>query len=52
MYGTDVVIESSCRRCGAEVAVHTVEQGTVMAEGRPNGAMVWYDLAYWMRSDG
>jgi hypothetical protein len=46
MYGTDVIIESSCRRCRAEVAIHTAEQGTVMAEGRPSGAMVWYDLAY------
>jgi len=46
MYGTDVSIASSCRRCRAAVDVRTGEQGTTIAEARPSGVMIWYDLAY------
>ena len=46
MYGTDSFVRSSCRRCGAAVSVRTDKQGTAIADARPSGVMVWYDLAY------
>ncbi|HVH84446.1 MAG TPA: alkylmercury lyase family protein [Steroidobacteraceae bacterium] len=46
MYRADVVIESSCRSCGADITVRTAQDGTALAAAQPAGVMVWYDLAY------
>lgn len=46
MYRTDVVIESSCRSCSADITVRTAQHGTALADARPDGAMAWYDMAY------
>jgi alkylmercury lyase len=46
IYGTDVLVESSCRRCRTAVRVCTGKQGTAIADARPSAVMVWYDLAY------
>jgi hypothetical protein len=46
MFGTDVVIESSCRACGGGIEVVTAQGGKSMSYARPIDAVVWYDLAY------
>jgi hypothetical protein len=46
MFGTDVVIESSCRVCGAGIEIGTAEGGKSLSYARPIDAAVWYDLAY------
>jgi hypothetical protein len=46
MFGTDVVIESSCRVCGGGIEIGTARNGKVLSHARPVGAVVWYDLAY------
>jgi hypothetical protein len=46
MFGTDVVIESSCRVCGAGIEIGTAQDGKSLSYARPVEAVVWYDLAY------
>lgn len=44
MYGRDMEIESSCKLCGAPVAVTTSGQGTALDQAVPPEALVWMDL--------
>ena len=46
MFGTDVVIESSCRVCGGGIEIGTAQGGKSLSYARPVDAAVWYDLAY------
>src|SRR5215470_3843450 len=46
MFGTDVVIESSCRVCGAAIEIGTAQDGKSLSYAQPVNAVVWYDLAY------
>jgi hypothetical protein len=46
MFGTDVVIESSCRACGKRIEIGTAQGGKSLSHARPADAVVWYDLAY------
>jgi hypothetical protein len=46
MFGTDVVIESSCRVCGAGIEIGTAQDGKSLSYAQPVNAVVWYDLAY------
>jgi hypothetical protein len=46
MFGTDVVIESSCRTCGGGIEISTAQGGKSLSYARPVNAVVWYDLAY------
>src|SRR5215472_4867220 len=46
MFGTDVVIESSCRVCGASIEIGTAQDGKSLSYAQPVNAVVWYDLAY------
>jgi hypothetical protein len=45
MFGTDVVIESSCRVCGG-IEIGTAQSGKSLNYARPVNAVVWYDLIY------
>jgi alkylmercury lyase len=46
MFGTDVVIESSCRACGKQIEIGTAQSGKSLSHACPADAVVWYDLAY------
>jgi len=46
MFGTDVVVESSCRVCGGGIEIGTAQRGKSLSYARPVDAVVWYDLAY------
>jgi len=46
MFGTDVVIESSCRVCGGGIEIGTAQRGKSLSYARPVNPVVWYDLAY------
>jgi alkylmercury lyase len=46
MFGTDVVIESSCRACAKRIEIGTAQGGKSLSHARPGNAVVWYDLAY------
>lgn len=46
MYGTDAVIESSCRECGKPVRITTRETGNVLGEVSPTEAVVWSGIRY------
>ena len=46
MFGTDVVIESSCRVSGGGIEIGTAQGGKSLSYARPVDAVVWYDLAY------
>src|SRR6516164_278418 len=46
MFGTDVVIESSCRVCGAGIEICTAQAGKSLRYAQPVDPVVWYDLAY------
>src|SRR6266446_873671 len=46
MFGTDVVIESSCRACGKRIEIGTAQGGKSLSHARRADAVVWYDLAY------
>ena len=46
MFGTDVVVKSSCRVCGARIEIGTAQAGKSLSYARPVDALVWYDLAY------
>lgn len=46
MYGTDAVVESSCRECGKPVRVTTRQVGNVLGEVSPTDAVVWSGIRY------
>jgi len=46
MFGSDVVIESSCRVCGGDIQIGTAQGGKSLSHARPVDAVVWYDLGY------
>lgn len=46
MYGTDIVVRSACRSCGAAIRVATADAGRALAETAPGRALVWYDFSY------
>ena len=46
MFGTDVVIESSCRVCGGGIEIGTAQGGKSLSYARPVDVVVWYDLVY------
>lgn len=46
MLGTDVVIESACRSCGAPIHIQTHNKGAVLADHSPRDAVVWTGIQY------
>jgi alkylmercury lyase len=44
MCGRDVTIASSCRSCGTEIWIETVDHGRRLRHVSPPGAVVWYDF--------
>jgi len=46
MLGTDVVIESACRSCGAPIHIETRDKGMTLADHSPRGAVVWTGIQY------
>jgi hypothetical protein len=46
MFGTDVVIGSSCRACGGGIEVATSQGGKSLSYALSVDAVVWFDLAY------
>lgn len=46
MVGRDIVIESSCRSCGAPIHIETQDDGTALKVCRPENAIVWSGIAY------
>lgn len=46
MYGADVIVESSCRTCGAPILIETAERGLTLGSVGPRDCVVWYDLNY------
>ena len=46
MLGTDIVIESACRSCGAPIRIETRDQGAALADPSPRSAVVWTGIQY------
>ncbi len=46
MLGTDIVIESACRSCGAPIRIETRDQGAALADHSPSSAVVWTGIQY------
>jgi len=46
MLGTDVVIESACRSCGAPIHIETRDKGMALADHSPRGTVVWTGILY------
>lgn len=46
MLQTDIVISSTCHRCGEAVQVVTTGKGRALRKVAPVDAVVWYDFAY------
>lgn len=46
MFGTDAVIESRCRACGAPVRIAIRERGTVLDQVEPHSTVVWSGIRY------
>lgn len=46
MYGTDVLVRSPCRLCGATVHAATADKGSALGSVAPAEAVVWYDFAF------
>ena len=46
MLGTDVVIESACRFCGAPIRIETRNRGQALAACSPMSAAVWSGIEY------
>ncbi|HWE93943.1 MAG TPA: alkylmercury lyase family protein [Tepidisphaeraceae bacterium] len=46
MYQTDVTVASACRFCATNIEIRTAQNGKTLSCARPDGAVVWYDLAY------
>lgn len=46
MLGTDVVIESACRSCGAPIRVATRSKGAALANHSPRSAVIWTGIQY------
>ena len=46
MLGTDIVIESACRSCGAPIHIETRDQGAALADHSPRSAVVWTGIQY------
>jgi alkylmercury lyase len=46
MYGRDIMIESFCHFCSAEICVATRRNGTSLGGVSPGSTVVWYDAVY------
>ena len=46
MLGTDVIIESACRSCGAPIHIETSDKGAVLSNHSPRSAVVWTGILY------
>ena len=46
MLGTDIVIDSACRSCGAPIRIETRDKGMALADHSPRGAVVWTGIQY------
>ena len=46
MLGTDLVIESACRFCGAAICIETRNDGAALETCSPTGAIVWSGIQY------
>ncbi len=46
MLGTDIVIESACRSCGAPIHIETRDKGAALADHSPGSAVVWTGIQY------
>ena len=46
MYGRDVVIDSKCRNCGADIRVETRDRGDSLGDHAPSEVVVWSGIQY------
>lgn len=46
MLGTDIVIESACRSCGAPIRIETRDKGAALADHSPRSTVVWTGIHY------
>ncbi|MHA1564920.1 MAG: alkylmercury lyase family protein [Alphaproteobacteria bacterium] len=46
MLGTDIVIESACRSCGAPIRIETRDMGAALGDHSPGRAVVWTGIQY------